>query len=165
MTRISTTWTKEKLRDPVIRVITRAIASAVVALSGVILYTDKVATFQLENNYGFADTQTFIWVFSQTLSPILIILGANLRPYRIAYLIPIYLYSVQTYWIFRPGVFFDDIYLQAYSIGLTIGFTLLIVIINKLFRKAEETKNVKSSFIEEALDLSIQLHKRDKEDG
>src|SRR5690606_29619940 len=69
-------WIKEKLNDLVTKVGIRITASLLVALSGLILFTDKVTTFGITSNFGFQDTQTFIWALSQSFSPLILILGS-----------------------------------------------------------------------------------------
>jgi hypothetical protein len=131
----------------------RIFGSMLIALSGLILFSDKVITFELDNNYGFNDTPTFIWIFSQSLSPFLILLGSLFKPFKISYFIPVYIYSIQIYWVFQPDIFFDNVFLQTYAIGSVLGFILLSYIIyrvnnikskrdkeNEIFK--EETKEV-----------------------
>ncbi|MGG8497935.1 hypothetical protein ACQY1Q_16100 [Tenacibaculum sp. TC6] len=115
-----------------LKVSIRTTGSILVALSGLILFTDKVANFQLDNNFGFPDTETFLWVLCQSLSPILILIASLFNPYKTSYTIPVYIYSVQMYWIFQPNVTFDNIYLQAYAIGACIGYLLLAFLIFKI---------------------------------
>src|SRR5690606_39433610 len=68
-----------KYDDQVLKAAIRTFASILVALSGLILFADKVFPYELSNNYGFSDSQTFIWVFSQTLAPLLLVLGLVFR--------------------------------------------------------------------------------------
>jgi len=102
----------------------RIIASLIIALSGFILFTDKVFYFELNNTYGFKSSQAFIWVLTQTLSPLILVLGAVFKPYKISFLIPVYFYSIQLYWVFRPDIQFDDSLLQVYAIGCCLGFVV-----------------------------------------
>lgn len=119
------------------------------------LFADKVITYELSNNYGFADTQTFLWVFTQTVSPLLIILGMIFRPYKIAITIPVYFYFIQLYWVFSPGIRFDDAFLQLYAIGTVAGFISLIVAINWYFHYATDQRQRTISQLEKALDLDL----------
>ena len=125
------------------------------ALSGLILFADKVITFELAENYGFSDTQTFIWVFTQSISPLLIILGFMFRPYKIAITIPLYMYFIQLYWVFSPGVRFDDVLLQTYAIGAVAGFVALIIAINWFFHNASDQRQKTIGQLERALDLDL----------
>lgn len=149
------TLTKTRYDDQVLKATIRTFASILVALSGLILFADKVFPYELSNNHGFADSQTFIWVFSQTLAPLLLVLGLVFRPYFIAITIPVYIYFIQMYWIFAPGVRFDDGLLQAYAIGTVAGFVTLIAAINWYFHNATNQRQRTISQLERALDLDL----------
>jgi hypothetical protein len=106
-------------------------------LSGVILFTDKLTSFSFKNNYGFEDSQTFVWVLCQSLSPIILCLGGMLRPYKVFYHIPLYLYFIQIYWIFDPSIQFDDLLIHVYATGFCIGvflFTIIAIVFLKRIR-------------------------------
>ncbi len=149
------TLTKTRYDDQVLKATIRTFASILVALSGLILFADKVFPYELSNNYGFADTQTFIWVFSQTLAPLLLVLGLIFRPYFISITIPVYIYFIQMYWVFSPGVRFDDALLQVYAIGTVAGFVALIAAINWYFHNATNQRQRTISQLEKALDLDL----------
>ena len=151
-------WTKlkqTKFDDQVLKATIRTFASVMVALSGLILFADKIFPYELSNNYGFADTQTFIWVLCQTLAPLLLIIGLVFRPYFISIIIPVYIYFIQMYWVFSPGVRFDDALLQVYAIGTVAGFVTLIVAINWYFHHATNQRQRTISQLEKALDLDL----------
>jgi len=151
-------WTKlrtTKYDDQVLKAAIRTFASILVALSGLILFADKIFPYELSNNYGFSDSQTFIWVFSQTLAPLLLVLGLVFRPYFISITIPVYIYFIQMYWVFSPGVRFDDALLQAYAIGTVAGFITLIAAINWYFHHATNQRQRTISQLEKALDLDL----------
>lgn len=134
-----------KLFDQETKVAIRMFGSLLVALSGLVLFTDKVINFQLTNNYGFNDTQTFIWVLSQSLSPFLMAISIAFKPYKTAYLIPVYFYSIQLYWVFNPNIKFDDSLLQIYAIGVSILFLLLAYVItniNNMKNKREKEREI-----------------------
>jgi len=142
-----------KSKDQEAKVAVRIVGSMLIALSGLILFSDKVLTFELDNNYGFDDTPTFIWVFSQSLSPFLILLGSLFKPFKTSYFIPVYIYSIQIYWVFQPDIQLDNALLQTYAIGSVFGFVMLSYMVyrvnniksrrdkeNEIFK--EETKEV-----------------------
>ena len=110
--------------------------SVLVALSGFILFADKVITLKLSNNYGFADTQTFIWALSQSLSPFILVIALLFKPFKTSFLVPLYMYFIQIYWVFNACTTFDDFLMQAYAIGTCIIYIILIYIIKryKIFR-------------------------------
>lgn len=146
-------WIAEKLNDLATKVGIRIFASFLVALSGLILFTDKVTTFGVTSNFGFQDTQTFIWALCQSFSPLILILGSCLKPFRIAYTIPGYIYFIQIYWVFHPDINFDDVFLQIYAIGFVSGFTTLIIVINYLFQGGRDEELEYQSSLEHYLDL------------
>jgi cytochrome c biogenesis protein CcdA len=136
----------------------KSIASLFVALSGLILFTDKVINLELTNNFGFKDSQTFIWAFTQTISPMILALGAAFRPYRLSYAIPVYFYFIQLYWVFNTQI--DDTLLHIYALGCSLGFILLILLVDRFLKRANHARNSKLTFLEKALDLSINLSRK-----
>src|SRR5690606_1914982 len=155
-------WIKEKLNDLVTKAGIRIAASLLVALSGLVLFTDKVTTFGITSSFGFQDTQTFIWALSQSFSPLILILGSCLRPYRIAYTIPGYIYFIQIYWVFHPDIRFDDVFLQVYAIGFVSAFTTLVIVINYLFQGERDQEVAYQSNLEHYLDLQSPVVKSAK---
>lgn len=146
--------TKTKLSDPVIKEVTKTCGSLLIILSGVILITDKIyPNLQLSNNYGYQDTQTFIWVLSQTLSPFLILIAVFLKPYRISYMVPVYLYFIQMYWVFDPSLKWDDKLLHLYASGVVISFIVLAIGGSYIIQRAHNRKAQKIQLLNSMLDL------------
>lgn len=141
---------EEKLKDQEIKAAIRVFGSMLVALSGLILFTDKVTSFELADNYGFKSTKTFIWVLCQSLSPFILLFSLIFKPYKTSFLIPIYIYTIQVYWVFKPSIQFDDYLLQVYAIGTCCLFIFLTYAINKMkyFRNKQIQEN--KVLIEEA---------------
>lgn len=135
-----------KLKDRETKVIlaVKIFGSILVILSGLILFTDKVTDFQLENNYGFKSTKTFIWVLCQTISPFLMAFASVFKPFKTSYLVPIYIYVIQIYWVFKPSVQFDDYYIQSYAVGACVLFLLFTYMVSKIKilhdRRAKDTE-------------------------
>ncbi|MCM4160356.1 hypothetical protein FHG64_18740 [Antarcticibacterium flavum] len=147
--------TKTKYNDQVLKVTIRTFASALVAVAGFMLFADKILEVNFAETYGFADSQTFLWVFTQSISPLLLIIGLVFKPYKIAITIPVYMYFVQLYWVFNPAIRFDDILLQTYAIGAVLGFIALVVVINWFFHKASDKRQRTIGQLERALDLDL----------
>ncbi|TLP81837.1 hypothetical protein [Maribacter sp. ACAM166] len=108
-------------------------ASLIIALSGLILYSDKALAFfdiAIIMPDKFAEkgvsTEIFVWLVAQTLSPLLIIIGSILRPYFYAYTIPIYCYVLQFYFVLIDYSLVDDGYSYAYSLGITALLVLIM---------------------------------------
>ena len=110
----------------------RIVGSIIVALSGLMLFSDKVLTIELTNNFGFKNTSTFLWVLTQSLSPFLLVLASVFKPYRISYTIPVYFYTIQLYWVFDPSLKMDDALLHLYAFGSVLGFLLLSYVIIRI---------------------------------
>ncbi|WP_271784523.1 hypothetical protein [Aquimarina algiphila] len=137
----------------------RIFGSFLITLSGSILFADKVAShfnFNLVNNFGYHDTETLIWVLSQTLSPLIILIASLFNPFKIAYLITIYTYTVQLYWVFQPNVTFDNFYLQVYAFGACTSFLLLsymIIKINSIKLSNEKENELFKNEVNETINL------------
>tara|TARA_R100001369_G_scaffold47280_2_gene73677 strand:- start:1709 stop:2095 length:387 start_codon:yes stop_codon:yes gene_type:complete len=119
-----------------------------------ILFLDKVFYFELSNTHGFADSQTYIWVLTQSLSPLLIVVGSIFKPYKSAYLIPVYFYTIQLYWVFDTSLKIDDALLHLYALGVVFFTAITAYFINKYFRKAMRDRADKITLLEEMLDLN-----------
>ena len=125
--------TNNNSSDSFFIVSTKLLGSFLIILSGIILYLDKIMLFF---NYKFIipekfivagmNFQTFIWLISQTISPILLIIGAQIKSYHISYIVPLYCYTLQLFFIFKDYKIIDDTYLYIYAIGST--FLVIIVI-------------------------------------
>ncbi|WP_146052768.1 MULTISPECIES: hypothetical protein [Aquimarina] len=133
----------------------KVFASSLVILSGLILFSDKVTTFGLTESYGFKSTKTFIWVITQTLSPLLLCCGGILKPYKISYTAPIYFYFIQLYWVFNAKKLgLDDVLLHVYALGFTVAVFVTLFCISILFylikkinsKRLEQLKHTIHSF-------------------
>lgn len=133
----------------------RIIASILVILSGLITITEKFYTFHFDNNFGFYDSQTLVWTFSQMFAPILLMLAFTLNPYKVSFTVPVYLYSVQIYFIFSDHIS-DRHFINHYAIGSVLLFLLCIFLFNR-FIKEENNKSERISALENLLDLHISL--------
>lgn len=139
----------------------RVFGSFLVALSGFILFIDKVAKgFHLENNFGYDDTETFLWVMSQTLSPLLLIIASLFKPFKTSYLIPIYIYAIQFYWIFKPNTLIDNGFLHLYATGFCLGFLLLSYVIFK-FNSLKKKRELENEKFQKDVTETIELLKKD----
>lgn len=107
----------------------KVFASILVIFSGVVLLSDKIVVLNLTELYGFRNEQTLIWLVSQTVSPMILCLGALLSPYKLTYFGTLYLYFIQFYWIFNPSAYqLDDVLLHVYALGFcAVIFVSLIL--------------------------------------
>ena len=119
----------------------RIFGSMLVALSGSLLFADKIMEvigLEGSNTYGFSTFSNFMWVFMQSVAPILMIIGFLLKPYLLSILIPIHCYTIQIIWVFRPRYHYDNVYLQLYAFGTCVLFIFLFLFIKwvgKITRK------------------------------
>ncbi len=146
-------WTKQKLWYLETK---RFIGSIIIALSGLLLYLDKVLlliNFEGNQAFGFPDYTTFVWTFAQSIAPIIIILGGLFKPYIISYLIPIYCYSVQIAWILNPNIRLDNSYLHAYALGTCVGISILVLLVKKISLWRKQQEMLKDEFQQETKEI------------
>ena len=158
------TYQETKIKTDIISPKLRVFASVLVVLSGLILFSDKITNFHLDNNYGFKSTKTFIWILSQSFSPLLMAFASILKPYKSSYLVPVYIYFIQIYWVFNPSIKFDDYLLQTYAIGVICIFIGLIYIISKIKPYKSEQMENNEKFIKETKETIAILKNRILED-
>jgi hypothetical protein len=138
----------------------RLFSSLLVATAGVMLICDKLFYFHFENNFGYNNSQTLAWTFAQMFVPIIIILCGFLNPYKIAYLVPVYIYSIQIYFIFSSDTN-DKSLMHLYAIGSVICFLITVFVFNIIFKK-EENLRERVTLLESVLDLSYNIISHDK---
>ncbi len=118
------------------------LANVLIALSGFILYSDKVMSF-LAIEFAIPDKwaeigmdfETFVWYLSQTFSPIIWALGTFIHRKTFMHFVPLYCYMLQLHFIFRDFLIIDNTYLNYYVVGTTILCTLGFHGIKWLLRK------------------------------
>ncbi len=150
---IYTKWIKQKLLDPETdhhEICKKLFGAFLVVLSAAILFTDKVTTFGLTETFNYRSVETFIWMVCQSLSPVILCVGALFKPFRFFYFIPIYIYFIQIYWVFDYEMKVDDPILHLYAIGFCVGlflfFASAIYIIKSVTRKNQILiRNIKKS--------------------
>lgn len=141
--------------------IKRLIASFLIILSGMILLSDIfVENFKIEfdNLYGFNSTSNFVFWLSMMISQFVIIIASQFKPYRISYIVPVYIISLSLYWIFFSDDFsnksYFNIYVLGFSIALLIAISLISVLVNK--EKAQEQENSsRLELFERIFDLTV----------
>ena len=106
---------------------TKFLGTLIIILSGVILYLDKIfvlLNINLENNHGWNNTEAYIWNLSQTISPLLIMLGMYLRAYFISLIIPVFCYVLQFYFVINSSLALD----HPLTFSYVAGTALLILV-------------------------------------
>jgi len=146
----------DSLTQQNIKVSHRNFASFLVCLSGLILYLDKVfmlleIEFVMPKKFIHArlDFSTFLWLLMQSISPVMLIIGSILKPYVIFYIVPIYCYSLQFYFILFDYRIIDDDYVSVYSIGTSILVFVSIIGLKRWlnYRFKTQLSAIKKSFI------------------
>lgn len=145
--------TVKRLKDLVRAAVTNTSRSSIVgnllvALSGFILYSDKVftwvgLTFDIPSKWEDAgmDFPTFVWFLSQTISPGIWALSTRLfKTHIIFHVIPVYCYVLQLYFIFSDFKIVDDTYLQWYVVGTTILTMIGLYLVWWLLRRHVEQR-------------------------
>ncbi|MFK6999877.1 hypothetical protein [Flavobacterium oreochromis] len=137
----------------------RILGSIFIIASALISYLDKyviVYSIRFNNNFGYNSSADLVWATSTTIAPLLLIIGANLRPYKISYIFPVYTYTTYLFWVFR-GEKTDYGWSKFYAIFITLLFVFFMIGMSKIKKKEkkekEETKK-KIMFLEKMLDLS-----------
>ncbi len=135
---------------------TRLVGTVFIALSGILLYLDRILVFagiDSEVNFGFTTFYNFIWVLTQSVAPILLIIGSYFRPYKSAFLIAIYCYAVQIIWIFSPE-YYDDLLITLYSSsGLAIVILAIVILIKRIIHLFNQKKSEDQEFIDDAKEV------------
>ena len=110
----------------------RVCSSFLVILTAVGLFSHKFIWWEFENNFGFGDTATFVWMVSILLCPMIaIFLGLVFKPFKTSYLVYVYLYTVQLYWLFSNQSNVDDYLLHVYATGAVAITIFLGYVISK----------------------------------
>ncbi|WP_148639268.1 hypothetical protein [Aquimarina longa] len=137
---------------------TRVLGSIAIIFSGLVLYLDKIMAifnyqFIIPEKFLLAkiDFQTFIWLMSQTISPLILIAGALLRSYSVAYLIPIYCYILQLFFLLKDYKIIDDGYLYWYTFSTTILVIFVIQTIKflQVYNIKRQIKIAKKKLLQE----------------
>ncbi|AYN67548.1 hypothetical protein D1013_09320 [Euzebyella marina] len=125
--------------DPGIIRISSLVSYILVALSGLVLYLDKVF-LHFDIQFGMLqkfeaigmDFSFYIWLISQTISPLLLLTALAIRWFNIILIIPFYCYFLQLYFVFKDHRIVDDNYLEWYAIGSSLLSLLVIWYFRKL---------------------------------
>ena len=133
----------------------RIIGSILVFLSGIILYLDQI--FNLLNisssaTFGFTSFSNFLWAFTQSVAPILLIISSYFKSYKVVYVVPIYCYSLQLLWTFG-GAHSDRPYTYFFALGFSFTLLLFIFFAKKLYLFNRKKKDLNKEFVNETRDV------------
>lgn len=126
----------------------RIFSSIIILLVIPLLFAYRFFPFNDVNKFmGFTNIRDFIFFTSMSLAPVIIIVGAFLNAYKIAYIPLIFVYSIDLVWIFGYQSFmhYSDVNIL-YAFLLTVGFIIVYRILfyvkifqNKIDLEAKET--------------------------
>jgi hypothetical protein len=137
----------------------RIFGTIFIILSGILLYLDKILIFfniSSDVTFGYSNFSNFIWVFTQSLAPILMIIGMYFKPFKSSFLIATYCYSLQIVWIFSSQ--HSDNYLShIYALGISLIVILIIFIITISLKKFRKNENLKTELLEEIIKIDDEL--------
>ena len=141
-------WIIQNLkRDPGTTRIPNLLSIVLTALSGFILYSDKALVY-FNIQFGMMekfeavgmDFSYYIWLLSQTVSPLLLLTALAIKWFHLVLTIPIYCYFLQFYFVFKDHKLADDSYLSLYAIGSTVLLLCLIWRLRVMLRRRVERK-------------------------
>ncbi|CAM4117224.1 MULTISPECIES: hypothetical protein [Flavobacterium] len=141
--------------------IKRLISSFLIVLSGMILLSDIFIVhygIEFDNLYGFNSTSNFVFWLSMMVSQLLIIIVSQFRPFRISYLVPVYIISLSLFWIFFSDEYDNKSYFNIYVLGFSIALMLVISMISILVNKEKLEAQATSSrmeLLERVFDLTV----------
>ncbi len=141
--------------------LSRVLGSFFILLCSISVTFEKLFDFYFDNCYGFQEEDTLVWMVSQTLTPIILVITRPLKPFAICYLFIIYFFSIQLYWIFDPNI---PIYLykvQLYAAGSVAIFILSTYLISKIKIKESRLRKKQEAMLIEGqrfLDLFKNKH-------
>ena len=126
-----------------------------------ILLSDAVVShydIQFKNTYGFNSATNYVFFVSQWIAFFLVIIASQFRPYRISYIVPIYITSLSFYWLYFTSEFDDKSYFNIYVFGFSILLLIvisLIALINTKEQKEIAEKKTKLELLENIFDLTM----------
>ncbi len=113
-----------------------AFGTFLMALSGAIMYIDKVIEFfGYSSDYEFkyyVDLETYLWTITQTIAPLLIIFSLFFNPKKWSYAAPVAVFSIQLMHIFKDEYWIHKDYFWAYTVAFVLAFAFMIVFIKRI---------------------------------
>jgi hypothetical protein len=148
----------------------RIVMSVFVVLAGLFLIADKFSiyfNFNLKNNFGFTNTSNLLWFTGVLVSNLLLIfiLITNIKPYKISFIVPIYICFLDIYWVFFTDLYSDTSLFNIYVLGYSFLFLVCVLVVRSLFVgdvAQEKLRQSKITMLESILDmtyLNITLNK------
>ncbi len=112
------------------------IGSLLVILSGVILYADYlISLFGITIDYEFkyySSLETAVWLLSNTISPLLIVLAIPFKPRTWSYVLPVTAFTIQGMFILNDEMLADKSYFWLYTIILVVALSVSLFFLKRL---------------------------------
>lgn len=113
---------------------------------------------EFENLHGYNSTSNYVYWLSMMISPMILIIASQFKPYRLSYFAPIYVISLSLYWIFFTDDYNDKSYFNLYLIGFTIVLLIIIssiaTVLNKEYLE-KKSENSRVELLERIFDLTV----------
>lgn len=144
----------------------RVLSSFGVVVAGFLLLSDVIVdhfNITFTKIYGFNSTSNFVFFVSQWISYLLLIVMIQFKPYRLSYIVPIYVNLLSLYWVFFSVIGDTKQYFVISVLGVSILFLILISFISISFRKEIEEnieKDAKLEVLEKIFDLTVLMVKK-----
>ncbi len=124
---------------------------------------DKIFVYldiQLDNLYGWNNTETFVWVVCQSLSPLILLIAAYFRPYLFSFIVPGFAYALQLAYVFNPDLVVEDSLNWVYLVSSVSLIMVTIYAVRKRSDDLDMLKNIEyHNLIEENKKLKSELEK------
>ncbi len=136
------------------------LATILIILSGLILYLDKIfvlLNIELENTHGYEATPEFVWSLAQTISPILIMIGFYLKPFKEALLVPLFCYTIQLYFVLDSSLTIDRALTWIYVSGTVLINIILVIAIKKYLTRKQKLQALKTGVMKEIIKTDDKL--------
>lgn len=134
--------------------VTRIIGTIIIILSGCILYLDKIfllLDITLENTHGWNDTENYVWHLCQTISPVLIMFGMYLRAYTYSWMIPLFCYVLQFFFVIDSSKTVDKGSTWVYVIGTSVLIMIVFAILKRSLAQIGKVKKLQVELMEEII--------------
>lgn len=135
--------------------LTRIIGTTLIILSGTLLVLDKIfdiLDIESSHTFGYSNFSNFIWAFTQSVAPILMIIGFYMKPYKISFIVPVYCYCLQLIWVF--GISHSDQNMQyLYAFGISLLYVVLVFVLKLIIFTAKQKEKENEEFIQDAKDV------------
>lgn len=141
----------------------KILGTILIILSGVILYLDKIFSalnITVQNLHGWPAQDTYIWALTQTISPVLIMVGMHYKAFKLALLVPLYCYVLQFYFVLDSTLTVDKFLTNAYVFGTMAIIVAVVRVVQLWLKKLKAIKSFKIQTMQTLIDIDDKLLKK-----